>query len=107
MVALPGGRGFVEVMTEGPADARASRKSHETRIIAYFYQQDGTTELSPSPTDVTVKVGTSATSPVVPLAASKPGQKFESKPGPYPAGFEGKLDAKVNGEPVEASFLFR
>ena len=65
------------------------------------------------PSDVSVRVGTAATSPVVPLAADakssgpKAGARFASQPGPYPSGFEGKLEAKVGGGSVAATFLFR
>ena len=110
MAQLSGGRGLVEVATRGEGQGGRSRR---LRIVAYFYREDGTSAMPEAPTEVTVKLGTSATSPVVPLLVDpkldgeEGGQKYASQAGPYPPGFEGKLQARLGGEPVEASFLIR
>jgi hypothetical protein len=113
MVALLGGRGYVEIKTESDASSRDSRGGgRKIQIVAFFYQMDGTTPISPTPTDVKVKVGNLADSPFVDLSSGAKGgdaapNRFASKPGPYPEGFEGRLDATVNGEPIQTPFLFR
>ena len=113
MVALPSGSGFFEIKTEGEAPSRGARKpEHKTQVVAYFYQSDGTTAMSPAPTDVKVRLGKAESSPVVTLTPeSKSGDaaagRFACKPGPYPEGFQGQLDAKLHGEPVQATFMFR
>jgi hypothetical protein len=114
LISLPGGKGFVEIMTEESGGlGGGARQQRATQIVAYFYQNDGSTEMSPPPTDVTVKVGTADNSPVVSLSPSakagepKKSAKFASQPGPFREGFQGQLSAKINGEPVEAKFLIR
>jgi hypothetical protein len=113
MIALPGGKGYFEIKTEGEGTSRGARKpEHKTQIVAYFYQSDGTTVMSPAPTDVRVKVGQAENSPVVTLTPESKGAeassgRFACKPGPYPEGFQGQLDLKLNGEPIQATFLFR
>jgi hypothetical protein len=113
MVALPGGSGFFEIKTEGEGPSRGARKKeHKTQIVAYFYQLDGTTAMSPAPTDVKVRVGQIESSPVVELTPeTKTGEgsagRFACKLGNYPDGFQGRLDAKLKGAPVQATFMFR
>jgi hypothetical protein len=109
-IALPGGRGFFELGTD--TDQKVERgtraKLPKTSIVVYFYQSDGTTEMNPAPTEVTVKVGTGASSPDVPLALQeKPVGQFKSAPGNFPSGFRGQLNAKINGETVETTFVLR
>jgi hypothetical protein len=111
MIPLPGKKGFFEIKTiaVGKGDRSPRAKAAKSSITIFFYQPDGTTAMSPAPTDVRVKLGTGLESPVVSLEAqSKTGESgFASQPGYYPSGFRGQLDAKINGEPVEAMFVVR
>jgi hypothetical protein len=68
LVTLPGGKGYAEIIVEA-ATAGGGRKAQvKPRIVAYFFQPDGTSELSPGPTEVKVKLGTGEKSPVVDLS---------------------------------------
>jgi hypothetical protein len=109
LVVLHGGRGYVEVLIDsGVAAGSKSRAKPNPRIVAYFYQPDGTTEMSPGPSEVKVKVGTGEKSPVLNLSPlPKESGKYASEPGTFPDGFKGELDAKVNGEAVQTSFTIR
>jgi hypothetical protein len=112
MVALPGAQGYVELKTESEDPPRGGRtQERKSQIVAFFYQADGTSPLTPAPSDVIVKVGTGDKSPTVPLSPAGQGSdstnRFASKPGPYPDGFQGQLEAKLNGQPVQVTFLFR
>jgi hypothetical protein len=85
MIALPDKKGFFEIDTEmGENVGKGSRTNGGMRsIIVHFYQPDGTTELNPAPTDVTLKVGTASNSPVVTLSP-RPSGGIASSPGSYP-----------------------
>ena len=110
LVTLPDGRGFAEILVESAASAgkRGGKAQAQPRIVAYFFQPDGTTEMTPGPSDVRVKLGTAETSPVVDLSPQpKESGKYASEPGTYRDGFNGQLDAKVNGEAVQVSFVVR
>ena len=109
MLTLPGSRGFAEVLIDsGATDGGKSRTQSKTRIVAYFYQPDGTSELSPGPSDVKVKVGTAEKSPVLDLSPlPKESGMFASEPGTFPDGFRGELDAKLSGESVQIPFTIR
>jgi hypothetical protein len=108
MFALPDQKGFFEIRTEGGVPkARGSRaQAASNSLVVYFYQPDGTTELRPAPTDVTVKVGTGSGSPVV-LLTPQARTGFASPPGHFPSGFRGQLNARINGETVESTFVVR
>jgi hypothetical protein len=106
---LPGNQGYFEIGTEGNTPAGRSsgpKKPVETTIVVHFYGADGTTEMSPAPTEVTVKIGGGDSAKVVPLSPQIKGG-FASAPGPFSAGFRGRLNAKIGGEPVEANFMIR
>lgn len=106
LVRLPRDRGFVALKTESPASSKISRgKNRPLSVVAYFYQTDGTTPMSPAPTDVVFKVGNGADAKPVTLTpdASDP-NRFVSTPGIYPRGLQGTIQAKVNGESVEEIF---
>jgi hypothetical protein len=110
MAEIPGGKGFAEVMVGTASGGKGVRKGQQVKseIAAYFYQADGTTEMSPPPTDVKVKVGTGAGSPTFGLAPQpKEKGKFASEPAELPEGFRGQLEATVNGEPVSVGFAIR
>ena len=80
----------------------------KSQIAAFFYQSDGTTEMSPAPTDVKVKTGSAASSPTLPLTpVPNEKGKFASEPADLPEGFRGQLEANVNGTPVQVPFSIR
>jgi hypothetical protein len=108
MFPLPDKKGYFEIRTEGgePIGRGSQAKASANSLVVYFYLPDGTTALSPAPTDVTVKIGTGSGSPVVALAPQAKGG-FASAPGHYPSSFRGQLTAKINGEAVETMFVVR
>src|SRR5271166_2707560 len=70
LVTLPGGSGFAEIVLDSAAAAGDNRRSQaKPRIVAYFYQPDGTTAMSPGPSEVKVKVGTGEKSPILNLSS--------------------------------------
>jgi hypothetical protein len=107
MTELPGKKGYFEIRARGDdAGARKARtkKTAEHAIVVYFYGPDGSTELSPAPTEVTIKVGVGDSAKVVPLSSQAQGG-FASAPGTYPSAFRGTLNATIGGEPIEANFM--
>ncbi len=109
MLQIPGGKGFAELLIErGPAGRGAS--ATPSRLVAYFYQADGMSALSPPPSDVTVHLGAEGGKDVkhVKLAAeTKPAGQFASEPGQYPDELRGRLAVVLAGESVEIPFMFR
>jgi hypothetical protein len=107
LVTLPGERGYVEILVE--AAAGGGRKAQgKSQIVAYFFQPDATTAMSPGPSDVKVKLGTGEKGAVVDLSPDpKAAGKFASEPGTFPEGFNGQLDANVKGEAIQVSFSIR
>jgi hypothetical protein len=106
MIRLPGNRGFVTIKTETPAVAKGSRKKNQpTSIVAFFFQKDGVTPMSPAPTDVVIKLGSDGNAMPVALAVdSKDPNRFTSSPGLFPQGLQGTVHLKIDGEDVEESF---
>jgi hypothetical protein len=109
MFAFPENRGFVEIKTDRESGSRDSRApAAKARILAYFYQADGTTAMRPAPSDVKVQIGIEDKSTVVGLAPQpKEAGSFASDPGIYPDGLRGQIEARVNGEAIKVPFLFR
>jgi hypothetical protein len=112
MFSIPGNRGYFEVKTEietAPRGARGAGRS--SKIVASFYQADGTTPLSPLPTDVSVKVGSDEAGKTITLTPSpeksKSAFQFTTAMGDYPESLRGTLMATVNGERIEAPFTAR
>jgi hypothetical protein len=106
---LPGKKGYFEVVVEDAAavdKSPRSGKASPSTIVVYFYGTDGTTELSPPPSHVSIKIGGDGSGNVVPLTPAQQG-RFASTPGTYLAAFRGQLKAKIGGEPVEAHFAIR
>ena len=109
MNELPGNKGYFEIGAEdapGGGRSSAAKKPAENRIVVHFYGTDGTTEMSPAPTDVTVKIGGGDAGSIVPLSPQTQGG-FASAPGPFPSAFRGQLNAKLGGEAVNANFMIR
>jgi hypothetical protein len=114
LVSLPGDRGCFEIKTEfEPAPRGARGAGRSAKILASFYQADGTTPMSPLPTEVSVMVGsadsgkTIALSPIGDTSKSKSPLQFSSAAGDYPETLRGTLSATVNGEKLEAPFTAR
>jgi len=102
LIALPSDKGFAELMTE--RNAARGKGAKTTRILAYFYQPDGKTALSPAPTDVKVRLGGSD----VKLApkSDSPGL-YASEPDQFPDELRGDLELTCGGAPLQAPFSFR
>jgi hypothetical protein len=114
MFSLSNGGGFVELLVKGQGEPkRRTRQVRQVQYTAYFYQEDGTTPMSPPPTEVRLKIGTADKATAVsfePPAQSEgaaPASMFVSKLGSYPDGFQGELEAKIDGAPVTADIMIR
>ena len=109
MLQIPGGKGFAELSIErGPAGKGSS--TTPSRLVAYFYQADGTSALSPPPSDVTIHLGAEGGKDVKDVkltAETKPAGQFASEPGQYPDELRGRLAVVLAGESVEIPFMFR
>jgi hypothetical protein len=109
IVELPDSRGFVELKTDrGAAPRKGRTDTQKSQITAYFYQPDGSTVMSPAPTEVKITLGAAGTGMVVNLAprSNEPGA-FASEPGDYPDELRGLIDFQLDGKPVQATFSFR
>lgn len=106
LVRLPNDRGMVAIKTEAPElPAGPKLKNRMVSIVAYFYQMDGTTPLTPAPTDVVFTMGSDAKTKTIPLNPdAKDPNRFLSAAGPYMQGIQGMIKAKVQGVDVEESF---
>jgi len=117
---LPDEKGFVELVNEPVVTDR--RNPPPTSIVAYFYQADGKSAMSPSPTDVSFQINpgagsrqrdkSAAGSSTLPFSAEPKADdpastsRFVSKTGPYDlAGVRGALRAKINGQDVSTAFM--
>ncbi len=101
-IVLPNDKGFAELMTERSAERTKGAKPG--RILAYFYQPDGKTALSPAPTDVKVRL---AGSDVKLASQPEPAGLYASEPGQYPDELRGEIEMTCGGAPLQASFMFR
>jgi hypothetical protein len=109
IVTLPNSLGFVELKVDRPAPSKGSRAAVvKSRIIAYFFQPDGSTAMTPAPTDAKVMLGVAGSGTAVNLTpqSAEPGQ-FASEPGDYPDELRGQIEFQVDGKPVQATFAFR
>jgi hypothetical protein len=105
---FPDKKGSVEILGEVAAkDTAGASKSNSHQIVAYFFQGDNATPLSPPPTGVKVNLGDS--NPVA-LALEEQGGKsgrFASPPGPYSGDLRGVLEAMVGDRQVEVPFSLK
>jgi hypothetical protein len=104
ILELPDSHGFVELKIDlGPPSKNGRKEASKSRVIAYFYQPDAASVLSPAPTDVKVTLGDK----VIALAPQpdQPGE-FTSAPGNY-ADLRGQIAFQHDGKPLEAKFSFR
>jgi len=117
---LPDEKGFVELVNEPVVTDR--RNPQPTSIVAYFFQADGKSAMSPSSTDVSFEITPDARSrqrdrsaagsstlhlSAEPKADDPAGaSRFASKTGPYAlAAIRGALKAKINGQEVSTAFM--
>jgi len=111
---LPDGKGYFEIKTQAGAAGRGGRaprtKTTGKPFLVYFYQADGITAMSPAPSDVVIKLGSSeknTTITLTPEPGESAGTVFSAPPGQYPEAFRGELSATINGQAVTAPFMFR
>jgi hypothetical protein len=109
IVTLPNDRGFAEILVDSESAKDRARKAQvKSRLVAYFYQSDGSSALSPDPTDVKIQIGMGGDGRLVDLAKeSKEAGKFASAAGAYPDGFAGQLRASLDGQAVEVPVRVR
>jgi hypothetical protein len=109
MVPLPNGQGFAEILVDSTQVGVSGGKAQfKPKIIAYFFESDGTSAMKSGATDVKIKIGTGENGRVVDLAAEpREAGKFASMAGEYPEGFAGQLAANLNGEAVEVAVRVR
>jgi hypothetical protein len=109
ILELPGGKGFAELFTERGAPAKGAKAAPaKTRLLAYFYQPDGSTALTPAPSGVKVHLGAAESGKDVTLTPqTTPAGLFASEPGQFPDALRGQIDLTLGGESVQAPFMFR
>src|SRR5262249_30639353 len=105
IVALPGNRGFAEILNGMKAESRGSA------LVVYFVQPDMKSPLSPVPSDVRLKIQLGRKDSMVRLApdpaAGDPlgAVRFASPPGNYPwEARENELIATIDGQSVTVPF---
>ena len=113
VMRLPKDVGTVAIKTETPAASKGAKgKSRLSTIVAVFFKNDGSTPLSPPPTDVVFELEllhskTDKLKPVKLEADPSEPNRFVSEPGSFPGGVAGKIRLKLNGEELEESFSAR
>jgi hypothetical protein len=109
MLTLPDGQSYAEVLVESAVVGKSAGKAqYKPKIVAYFFQADGTSVMSPGPTDVKIKIGMGENGRTVDLAPEpKEAGKYATAAGDYPEGFAGELEATVNGAAVQVPFRVR
>jgi hypothetical protein len=107
ILPLPDGKGFAELLVErGPPSKGATTGT--ARLLAYFYQADGTSVLAPAPSDVKVHLGSADSGTDVTLSAqTTPAGQFASAPGQFSDELRGQLELTLAGEALQAPFMFR
>ncbi len=109
ILTLPGGKGFAEILAErSPVGKAVAKPAAKRRLLAYFYQPDGSTALTPAPSDVKVRLGSAETGQDVKLTPQPtPAGLFASEPGVYPDDLRGQIALTLGGESIQADFMFR
>ncbi len=101
MLALPGGKGFVEFVVE---ELRPATRARSGVVAAYFLQPDGSGPLDPAPTDVSCTHERGKPIKLFPKAGH-----FASEPGPYAPGrgWSGELTGSIRGKTFSLLILTR
>jgi hypothetical protein len=115
MVRFPHDAGFVAINTETAGPSRAAKtKPRETKIVAVFFTNDGSTPMTPPPTDVVFeleslpsKTGKPSLNTVSLEADPATPNRFVSAAGSFPGGVAGKIRVKIQGQDFEESFSAR
>ena len=104
IVTLSGEKGFAELMI----DKGTTKGASKTRLLAYFYAPDGTSALTPAPTDVKVRLGSADSGKDVKLTSqTAPPGLFASEPGQFPDELRGQIELTLGGESLQTPFMFR
>jgi hypothetical protein len=113
MVRLPNGAGLVAIKTETADPSRAVKaKLRATKIVAVFFKTDGSTPMTPPPTEVAFELEsfrskTAAVKSVTLEADPTTPNRFVSAASSFPGGLEGKIRVKIDGQDLEESFSAR
>jgi hypothetical protein len=115
MVRLPQGAGLVAIKTEIADPARAAKtKLQATKIVAVFFENDGSTSMSPPPSEVVFELESwrsKTAKPDVKTVALEADptspNRFVSAASSFPGGVEGRIRVKIDGRELEESFSAR
>jgi hypothetical protein len=113
MVRLPHDAGLVAIKTEAADASRAVKtKLRATKIVAVFFENDGSTPMTPPPTEVVFELEgfrSKAAEPKTVTLEADPTtpNRFVSAASSFPGGLEGKIRAKIDGQDVEELFSAR
>jgi hypothetical protein len=115
MVRFPHDAGFVAIKTETANPAGGVKtKLRESKIVAVFFKNDGSTPMTPPPTDVVFeleslpsKTANPSVKSVSLLADPDTPNRFVSAAGSFPGGVSGKIRVKIDGQEFEESFSAR
>ena len=113
MVRLPNDAGLVAIKTETADPSRAVKKKPQaTKIVAVFFKNDGSTPMTPPPTEVvfeleSLRSKTADLKPVTLEADPTTPNRFVSAASSFPGGVAGKLRVKIDGQDLEESFSLR
>jgi hypothetical protein len=106
MLQLPGGKGFAELFVERSAVVKGPGAG-TSRLLAYFYQTDGTSAMAPPPSAVKIHLGAEGGKDVTLSSQTTPAGQFASERGQYADELRGSLEFTLAGESVQTPFLFR
>ncbi len=106
MLQLPGGKGFAELFVERSTVVKGAGAG-TSRLLAYFYQTDGTSALAPPPSAVKIRLGAEGGKDVTLSSQTTPAGQFASERAQYPDVLRGTLEFTLAGESVQAPFSFR
>ena len=113
MVRLPNDAGLVAIKTETADPSRAAKtKLRTSKIVAVFFENDGSTPMTPPPTEVvfeleSLRSKTADLKTVTLEADPTTPNRFVSAASSFPAGVAGKLRVKIDGQDLEESFSAR
>ena len=87
-------------------------KLRATKIVAVFFENDGSTPMTPPPTEVVFELESfrskTADLKTVTLEADPTTpNRFVSAASSFPGGLEGKIRVKIDGQDLEESFSAR
>ena len=104
---------MVAIKTEMADPSRGARtKVRATKIIAVFFENDGSTPMAPPPTEVifeleSLRSKTADLKTVTLEADPTTPHRYVSAAGSFPGGVGGKIRVKIDGKELEESFSAR